>query len=879
MDNNYKSLSTRLNPHLLKFGTKINILLLALLFVSILITSLVGFHYFKVYILRDNYTNLEQFAENKKHNIEKDLDVFLSKVPTLLSDDVLYSVSDLVSAFENYPSSRSQAFSDDSIKICSIELDTFYVNDLISKTYWNAPQLELIHAKSPTQIILQNSYLVNNPYETAERYKLNSVEDYTEYATLHSILQKKFKIIIDKNKLNNIYIIDSRQGNIVYNFNKNIAFGANVFNSFLKNSNLTTTYQKALSMSGSSGVVSDFENFIPEFNQPVAFIATPLNIDGERIAVMVLEVKPSFFESIIYSGITDIENNPVSYQIVGEDNIFRTNDIFQLVDKSGFIKLMGKQGKSNPDFDKAAKTGTGSLALSMDINFNTVGTYSFEIKNYLGKKAYLSFCPINFKGLKWYLVAQKSNAELLSYFHKVQLRILFVFILIIFVALVLTKFFRESIIRRLNLLKNSMQQLAQGITAGKLENKWHDELGATIDVFGDLNQRINNASDFALQLSEGNYQAVFDSQSDRDSFAKALNTLKQTLQNNKTEADKRAIEDAIRNWTNEGIAKFNDLLRQSNNDIQNLSYILIEHLIEYLGANLGGVFIVEGETDRNKQIKLIASYAYDRKKYEIKSIEIGEGLIGNCYLEKKPIHLKKIPEDYIEIGSGFGKTTPKSLYISPLMIDQEVLGFIELASIEDFEDYKIDFINKLAENIAATFATVNLNSKTAVLLEESKRRSYEIAQQEEEMRQNLEEMQATQEELARLRDEDEQRTDNLKQEIDHSKLVITQLINHIEGEVIIKNSSGIIMMANELAALRFNSTPEKLIGKTDNDIFTDDRAEKEHQFDLQTLSTGISSGEISELVNEQEQLYSFVKKQFYLPFIKDNGIITIRNKQ
>jgi PAS domain-containing protein len=355
--------------------------------------------------------------------------------------------------------------------------------------------------------------------------------------------------------------------------------------------------------------------------------------------------------------------------------------------------------------------------------------------------------------------------------------------------------------------------------------------------------------------------------------------LKQALVINKQDVDKRAEEDKIRNWMNEGIAMFNDILRQSNNNIQNLAFLVIENLINYVKANVGGVFLVEGETEHLKEINLIASFAYDRRKYSQKTIEIGEGLIGNCYLEKKPIYLKKLPQDYLEIGSGLGKTSPNVLYIVPLLFDQEVLGFLEIASLEEFKKYEIEFINKLAENIAATFSSVRLNSKTVELLEESKRRANEIAQQEEEMRQNMEEMQATQEELARLRSDDEKQQKKLQDEIDTSKALTQEIVNSMTGEVYVKDSQGIIILANEEVATRFNSTPEKLVGKSDSELFTPERAQKEQELDALVLQEGIYSDEITELVGKEEQKYFVVKKQFYFPVTKETGVITIRSKR
>ncbi len=233
----------------------------------------------------------------------------------------------------------------------------------------------------------------------------------------------------------------------------------------------------------------------------------------------------------------------------------------------------------------------------------------------------------------------------------------------------------------------------------------------------------------------------------------------------------------------------------------------------------------------------------------------------------------------MEIGTGLGKTLPRVLYIVPLLYDQEVLGFVELASLEEFKPYEIEFIDKLAENIAATFSSVRLNTKTTVLLEESKRRANEIAQQEEEMRQNLEEMQATQEELARLRDEDEQKTKELQNDIDKSRALVQEVVNSMTGEVYVKNADGIIILANEEIAIRFNSTPQKMIGKTDHDLFTQERAEKEHELDSLVVKEGIYSDEIVELVGTKEQKYFVVKKPFRLPVTKETGVITIRNKR
>ena len=235
------------------------------------------------------------------------------------------------------------------------------------------------------------------------------------------------------------------------------------------------------------------------------------------------------------------------------------------------------------------------------------------------------------------------------------------------------------------------------------------------------------------------------------------------------------IEDKKREWANNGLAKFADILRTQQDDLQKSYDSIISYLVKYLEANQAGLFIVE-KTDDTKYIELKSSYAYDRKKYLTKRIEIGEGLIGQCYLEKDIIYLTEVPQNYITITSGIGAATPRAVLLVPLILNDEVFGIIELASFKIFEKYEIDFLIRAGENTAATISNLKTNDRTKMLLEESQQQSEEMRAQEEEMRQNMEEMQATQEELSRkseeiqnLLDASKEKEDKIRQNLDDMK--------------------------------------------------------------------------------------------------------------
>lgn len=189
----------------------------------------------------------------------------------------------------------------------------------------------------------------------------------------------------------------------------------------------------------------------------------------------------------------------------------------------------------------------------------------------------------------------------------------------------------------------------------------------------------------------------------KDKLGKALEGLRLKLEREHEERESEKKQRIKEDKQKEGIAKFGRILRRHTGDIDSLSYELISELVRYINADIGGIYIIDKIKDETI-LKLRASFAYDEQKMLAKDISFGEGIIGTCAMDKSTFYYDTIDEDYIKIVSGFGHSKPSSLIVSPILVDEDVYGVLELASTKTFSIDDIEFIEILAEDIAYTYS-------------------------------------------------------------------------------------------------------------------------------------------------------------------------------
>ena len=297
-----------------------------------------------------------------------------------------------------------------------------------------------------------------------------------------------------------------------------------------------------------------------------------------------------------------------------------------------------------------------------------------------------------------------------------------------------------------------------------------DDTGRMLHSLNTVIVNMSNVKEFVTEVGNGNFDnqiTVFENQGEiYESLAKMKKDLKFT-----------ADEDYKRTWTTEGLANFADILRGNTNDIHDLSDTILTNLVKYIGANQGGMFVVNDTNTHDVYLELMACYAWDKKKYVNKRVELGEGLLGQVWQEADLIYITDIPKEFVTITSGLGKANPHFLLIVPLTVNGETFGVLEMASFKHIEPYRIDFVKKLAESIASTLSGAKINEKTKNLLAQSQSQTEQMRAQEEEMRQNMEEMLATQEEMERKEAEMQQ----MVTKVMHQEEALRQTLEEVQA--------------------------------------------------------------------------------------------------
>jgi CheY-like chemotaxis protein/signal transduction histidine kinase/HAMP domain-containing protein len=318
----------------------------------------------------------------------------------------------------------------------------------------------------------------------------------------------------------------------------------------------------------------------------------------------------------------------------------------------------------------------------------------------------------------------------------------------------------NTMVDQLNAFADEVTRVAKEVgTEGKLggqaevpgvAGRWKDLTDSVNLLANNLTVQVRSIADVATAVTRGDLsrQITVQAQGELDQLKGNINQMIANLKNT-TEVN------AEQDWLKTNLAKFSRMM-QGQKDLDTVARLIMSELTPLVQARQGAFFIMQSENGSGGALRLIASYAYKERKHLNNVWHVGEGLVGQAALEKKPILLTNIPSDYIQISSGLGEAPPRNIIVLPILFEGEVKAVVELASFLPFSQIHQSFLEQLQESIGVVLNMIAANMRTEELLQQSQKLTQELQSQSEELKRQ-------QDELRRSNSELEQQARTLKQ--------------------------------------------------------------------------------------------------------------------
>jgi HAMP domain-containing protein len=196
-------------------------------------------------------------------------------------------------------------------------------------------------------------------------------------------------------------------------------------------------------------------------------------------------------------------------------------------------------------------------------------------------------------------------------------------------------------------------------------------------------------------------------------------------------------------WLKTNLAKFSGMM-QGQREITTLGTMLLSELASLVNAQQGLMYAVEQDEKGGKpHLRKLAGYASSRRSSSGQAddtIEMGEGLIGQCAAQGQLIVVNDVPPGSVQIRSGLLQAIPRNVIVLPVLFEDQVKAVIELASLSDFTVSQRAFLDQLSHSIGIVLNTIEATMRTERLLSQSQQLAGELQSQQRELQQTNEDI-------------------------------------------------------------------------------------------------------------------------------------------
>jgi HAMP domain-containing protein/CheY-like chemotaxis protein/signal transduction histidine kinase len=286
---------------------------------------------------------------------------------------------------------------------------------------------------------------------------------------------------------------------------------------------------------------------------------------------------------------------------------------------------------------------------------------------------------------------------------------------------------------------------------------WKDLTGNVNLLAANLTTQVRAIAEVATAVTKGDLTRSIQVDA-RGEVAELKDNINTMIGNLRLTTERNTEQD----WLKSNLAKFTNML-QGQRDLTSVGDLLLSELTRLVNAQLGVIYQVAAGS--SPSLNLLSSYADDGSNGYRRHIKLGEGLAGQCALDKRRILITDMPSQAVPIGSALFKSVPRSVILFPVLFENEVKAVIELASLNEFTELQLIFLDQLTANIGIVVNGIEASMQTEGLLKQSQQLAGELQTRQRELQQTNEQLEQKAQQLAERNVEVERKN----QEIEHAR--------------------------------------------------------------------------------------------------------------
>jgi len=285
---------------------------------------------------------------------------------------------------------------------------------------------------------------------------------------------------------------------------------------------------------------------------------------------------------------------------------------------------------------------------------------------------------------------------------------------------------------------------------------WKDLTGNVNLLAANLTTQVRAIAEVATAVTKGDMTRSIQVDA-RGEVAELKDNINTMIGNLRLTTDRNTEQD----WLKTNLAKFTNML-QGQRDLLTVGRLLLSELTPLVSAQLGVIYQVHGD-EEEPALRLLSTYADDGIDGHPRSLRLGEGLVGQCAVDKRRLLVTGLQEAAAPINSALLKVVPQSIIVLPVLFENQVKAVIELSSLTEFTDLQIAFLEQLTSGIGIVLNSIEATMQTEGLLKQSQQLASELQAQQKELQQTNEKLEQKAQELAEQNVEVERKNQEIEQ--------------------------------------------------------------------------------------------------------------------